>query len=232
MRDQIWTAVHALAEGEGMTFEDCLNLALRILPLLPQIPVDISYETQIPLITYCLESLVYRRCHAVHGGVSPFRKEVRASQTLAKVLGSIHHQNSEEADHALSPTTSKGSAGSDMSQGSRARLHSCSQSITSHCSHRSGSAYSWTTRDDKESISRSEPSHAEEDAPRDDEYAEVCEGDGEVLSDGQAASDGDEGPGRSPPRNTHSSVSHVFGTHEETDVESDHEEGTPPMWQK
>ena len=80
MRDRIWTAVRTLAEGEGVTFEDCLSLALRILSLLPQIPVDISYETQIPLIiAYCPESLVYRRWHAKHGGVSPFHKEVRAS---------------------------------------------------------------------------------------------------------------------------------------------------------
>ena len=68
--------------------------------------------------------------------------------------------------------------------------------------------------------------------PHNNEHAEVHEGDGEVLSDGQVASDGDEGPGHSPPRNTHSGVSHIFGTHEETDVECDHEEGTPPMWQK
>ena len=47
MRDQIWTAVHALVKSEGVTFED-LSLMLRILPLLPQIPLDISYETQIP----------------------------------------------------------------------------------------------------------------------------------------------------------------------------------------
>ena len=49
MRDQIWTAVHALMESEGMTFEDCLSLMLCILPLLLQIPVDISYEMQILL---------------------------------------------------------------------------------------------------------------------------------------------------------------------------------------
>ena len=80
MRDQIWTAIHTLVECEGVTFKDCLSLALRILPLLLQIPVDISYETQIPLIiTYCPESSVYRRWHAKHGGVSPFHKEVRAS---------------------------------------------------------------------------------------------------------------------------------------------------------
>ena len=112
MRDQIWTAVCALAEGEGMTSKDCLNLALHILPLLPQIPVDISYKMQIPLIiTYCPESSVYRRWHAKHGGVSPFCKEVRASQTLTKVLGGMHHQNSERVDHAPSPATSEGSTG-------------------------------------------------------------------------------------------------------------------------
>ena len=54
MRDRIWTTVRTLAEGEGVTFENCLSLALHILPLLPQIPVDVLYETQIPLIiAYC-----------------------------------------------------------------------------------------------------------------------------------------------------------------------------------
>ena len=72
----------------------------------------------------------------------------------------------------------------------------------------------------------------EEDAPHDKEYTEICEGDVKVLSDGQAASDGDEGQGRSPMRNTLSGVSHIFGTHEETNVESDHEEKTPPARQK
>ena len=57
MRDQIWTAIRALMESEGVTFEDCLSLALRILPLLPQIPMDVSYEMQIPFtIAYCPES--------------------------------------------------------------------------------------------------------------------------------------------------------------------------------
>ena len=42
MRDQIWTAVRALAESKGMTFEDCLSLTLCILLLLPQIPMDVS----------------------------------------------------------------------------------------------------------------------------------------------------------------------------------------------
>ena len=75
MRDQVWTAVWALAESEGMTFEDCLSLALCILPLLLQIPMDVLYETQIPLIiAYCLESSVYRRWHPEQGRVSPFSK--------------------------------------------------------------------------------------------------------------------------------------------------------------
>ena len=35
MRDQIWTAVRALMESEGMTFDDCLSLTLHILPPAP-----------------------------------------------------------------------------------------------------------------------------------------------------------------------------------------------------
>ena len=72
----------------------------------------------------------------------------------------------------------------------------------------------------------------EEDAPHDDEYTEICGSDTEVLGNGQAASDGDEGPGHSPMQNTFSSVSHIFGTHEETNVESDHKEKTLPAQQK
>ena len=61
---------------------------------------------------------------------------------------------------------------------------------------------------------------------------QICGDNAEVLSNGQVASDGDEALGHSPIRNTLSGVSHFFGTHEETDVESDHEEKTPPVWQK
>ena len=222
-----------------MTLEDCLNLTLHILPLLPHVPVDISYEMQIPLIiTYFPESSIYRRWDTDHGGVSPFCKEVRASRTLTKVLGSIHHKKSEGVDCSLSPTASKASEGSGGSQGSRARSRSHSGSITSHRSHRLGSTYSWNTKDDNESISGSEPSHTKEDAPRDDEHAEICEGDGEVLGngevlgDGQVASNGKDGLGGFPTQNTHLGVSHIFGTHEETDGESVHEEGTPPKRQK
>ena len=53
---------------------------------------------------------------------------------------------------------------------------------------------------------------------------EACKGEAEVLSDGQVASDGDEGQDHSPIQNTLSGVSHIFSTHEETDAESDKEE--------
>ena len=109
MRDQIWTAIHALMESEGMTFEDCLNLTLCILLLLPQIPMDISYQMQIPLtIAYCPESSVYQRWHPKQGRVSPLCKEVRASWTMTKVLGRVHCQESEGVDHAPSPAISEG----------------------------------------------------------------------------------------------------------------------------
>ena len=38
MRDQVWTAVSALMESEGVTFEDCLSLVLCILPPAPTDP--------------------------------------------------------------------------------------------------------------------------------------------------------------------------------------------------
>ena len=85
-----------------MTFEDCLSRMLHVLLLLLQIPMDISFQMQIPLtITYCTESSVYRRWHSKQGGVSPLCKEVRASQTLTKVLGGVTHQGSKGMDHPL-----------------------------------------------------------------------------------------------------------------------------------
>ena len=174
--------------------------------------MDILYEMQIPLtIAYCPESSVYRRWHPEQGRVSPFRKEVRASRTLTKVLGRVHHQDSKGVDRAPSPIISEGSAGSGRSQGFRAQSRSHAQSITLHRSWQSGSAPSWATNDGRGSSSESEPSHEEEDAPHEDEYAEVHEDDVEVLSNGQAGSDGDEGLGCSPTQNTLSGVSHIFG---------------------
>ena len=62
MRDEVWATICALAENEGIMFDACLGLALQVLNLLPQIPVDILFQAQIPLtIAYCLESSIYRR---------------------------------------------------------------------------------------------------------------------------------------------------------------------------
>ena len=131
MRGKIWAAVLALAENEGITFDACLGLMLQVVNLLPQIPVDISFQTQIPLtIAYCLESSVYRRWHPEQGSVSPLHKEVRASRTLSKVLGGVTHQPSEGVDHPLSPVPSDNSMASDGSWGSRHQSCSCARSIT------------------------------------------------------------------------------------------------------
>ena len=120
MRDQVWATVHALTENEGITFNDCLRLTLQVLHLLPQIPVNISFQTQIPLtIAYCPESSIYRRWHPKQGGVYPLHKEVRASRTLTKVLGGGTHQRSEGVDCPPSPAVSDNSAGSSGPQGSR-----------------------------------------------------------------------------------------------------------------
>ena len=73
MRDQVWVTVGTLAENKGITSNDCLSLTLQVLNPLPQIPVDVSFQTQIPLtIAYCLESPVYRRWHPKQGGVPLF----------------------------------------------------------------------------------------------------------------------------------------------------------------
>ena len=54
MQGEVWATVHALAENEGITFNACLGLTLQVLNLLPQIPIDILFQTQIPLtIAYC-----------------------------------------------------------------------------------------------------------------------------------------------------------------------------------
>ena len=84
MQGNVWATVHAMAENEGITFDACLGLTLQVLNLLPQIPIDILLQTQIPLtIAYCLESSIYRRWRPEQDGVSPLCKEIRASRTLS-----------------------------------------------------------------------------------------------------------------------------------------------------
>ena len=111
---------------------------------------------------------------------------------------------------------SKGSVGLGRPRDSRARSRSHARSITSHGSWRSGSAQSQVTDNGQKTSSKSKPSQEEEDAPHEDEDVEVGKGDVKVLSDGQVASDGDEGQDHDPIQNTLTGVSHVFGMHEET----------------
>ena len=138
MRGKIWATICALAENEGITFNACLGLTLQALNLLLQIPVDMSFQTQIPLtIAYCLESSIYRRWHPEQGVVSPLCKEVRASHTLSKVLGEVNRQPSKGMYHPPSPTASDNSG----SGGLRCSTHrSCShtRSITPARSQQSG----------------------------------------------------------------------------------------------
>ena len=61
---------------------------------------------------------------------------------------------------------------------------------------------------------------------------EVSKGDTEVLSDGQVASNGNEAERSAQIQNTLSGVSHIFGTHEETDAESNTEEKIQSVWWK
>ena len=135
MQGEVWDAIHALVENEGITFDACLGLTLQVFNLLPQIPIDISLHTQIPLtIAYCPESSVYRKWCPEQGGVSPLCKEIRASCTLSKVLGRATHQPSESAGGLPSPTPSDHSAGFGGSPSSRHQAHSWAQSVTPACS--------------------------------------------------------------------------------------------------
>ena len=120
MRDQVWATVCTLTENEGITFNDCLSLALQVLNLLLQVPVDILFQAQIPFtIAYYPELSIYRRWHPKQGGFSPLCKEVRASQTLTKVLGRVTHQPYGGVDHPPSQAVSNNSAGSGGPQDSR-----------------------------------------------------------------------------------------------------------------
>ena len=98
MCGKVWDAICALMESESITYNACLGLALQVLNLLPQIPIDILFQKQIPLtITYCPESSTYRKWHPEQGGVSPLCKEIRVFCILSKVLGGVTCQPSESA---------------------------------------------------------------------------------------------------------------------------------------
>ena len=131
MCGKVWDAIHTLAESESIMYDACLGLALQVLNLLLQIPINILFHTQIPLtIIYCLESSIYRKWHPKQGGILPLCKEIRVSHILSKVLDRVTCQQSESTGRPPSPTPSDHSVGSSGSQGSGHQAHSCAQSTT------------------------------------------------------------------------------------------------------
>ena len=86
------------------------------------------------------------------------------------------------------------------------------------------SFYSHATEGSEVSSSESKLSRDEEDITGEDENAEADKGGVETSSDGQVASDGKEGQECPHTQDTLTGVSQVFGTHEDTDPESNPEE--------
>ena len=83
------------------------------------------------------------------------------------------------------------------------------------------SVCSHTTKGGKESSSKSELSHNEEDIACEDENAEADKGGVETSSNGQVASDGEEGQEYPQTQDTLTGISQVFGRQGDTDLESD-----------
>ena len=94
------------------------------------------------------------------------------------------------------------------------------------------SVRSHTTEGSQEPSSKSELSHNEKDTHGEDENAEADKGGPETSSDGQVASDGKDGQAHPQTQDTLTSVSQVFGTHEDTDSESDPREEIQSVRQK
>ena len=79
---------------------------------------------------------------------------------------------------------------------------------------------SHATEGGQESSSKSELSHDDEDAPHEDENTKADKGEAETSSDGQVASNGEEGQEHPQTQDTLTGISQVFGTHGDTDPES------------
>ena len=96
----------------------------------------------------------------------------------------------------------------------------------------SNQARSHATKDGEVSSSKSESSHDEGDSTAEDGNAGEDKGRIETSSDGQVASEGEEGQERPHTQDTLTSVSQVFGGHEDTDLESDPREKIQSIQQK
>ena len=82
------------------------------------------------------------------------------------------------------------------------------------------SVCSHTTKGGEESSSESELSHDKEDTTGEDENAKPDKGGVETSSDGQVASDGEEGQVHPQTQDTLNGISQVFGTHKDTNPDS------------
>ena len=91
------------------------------------------------------------------------------------------------------------------------------------------SVCSHTTEGSEVSSSESKLSHNEEDVAGKDENAEANKSGVKTSSDGQVASDDEECPHT---QDTLTGIGQVFGTHEDTDPESEPEEKIHSIWQK
>ena len=94
------------------------------------------------------------------------------------------------------------------------------------------SIHSHDTEGDEVSSSESELSRNEEDDAGEDENAEADKDGVKTSSDSQVASDGEEEQEHPQTQDTLTSVSQVFGRHEDTDPESNPREKIQPVWQK
>ena len=93
-------------------------------------------------------------------------------------------------------------------------------------------AQAHATEDGEVSSSESKSSHDEGDGVVEDGNAREDNGRIKTSSDGQVASDGEEGQECPHTQDTLTSVSQVFGGHEDTDPESDPREKIQSIWQK
>ena len=131
MRGEVWDTTRALAKSESITYNAYLGLALQVLNLLLQIPIDILFHTQIPLtIAYCLESSIYRKWCPKQGSILALCKEIKASHISSKVLGKVRCQPSESMVRPPSPTPLDHSVGSGGSQDSGHQA--CSHCVKHH----------------------------------------------------------------------------------------------------
>ena len=89
---------------------------------------------------------------------------------------------------------------------------------------------SHTTEDGEVLGSESKLSHNKGDIAGEDDNAKGDKGRVETSSDGQVASDGEEGPEHPHTQDTLTSISQVFGRHKDTEPESDPREKIQSIW--